>query len=194
MIKWFNVDTRDIRDKGFPDLFDILKEQNYIYKFMGMEKTLRNTDGKELFKDIKEPSDEELRAAYYSLMIEPCLDKGMLRNNEFVMNEYKKNLKQWKSTIDKIVDGEFMEPSDLTLEKKKEILKQNIQITKNELAGYEEELARLELLEDEEPKSEFLEELQKAYIEYCQKADKEYKELYNIVDIFIGQALNEFMK
>lgn len=194
MIKWFDVDARDIRDRGFPDLEDILKEQNYIYKLMGMEKTLRNADGKELFKDIQKPSDEELRAAYYSLMIEPCLDEGLFRNNEFVMNNYRKKVESWKSTIDKILDGEFREPGELPLEKKKEILKQNIQITKNELAAYEEELARLELLEKDEPKSEFLEELQKAYIEYCRKADKEYKGLYNIVDIFVGQALNDFIK
>ncbi len=194
MIKWFDVDAKDIRDKGFPDLVDILREQNKMYRLMGLEKTITNADGKKLFKDIKNPSDEELRAAYYSLLIEPYLDEGRLKNNEFVMNHYRKKVEEWKSITDKISAGEFREPSEMTIEKKKEVLKQNIQIIKSELVAHEEELKRLELSDKDEPKNEFLEKLQKDYIEYCQRSDKEYKDLYNIVDIFVGQALNEFIK
>lgn len=194
MIKWFDVYAKDIRDKGFPDLVDFLREQNSMYGLIGIEKTLTNADGKELFKDIKNPSDEELRAAYYSLMIEPCLDEGRLKNNEFVMNHYREKVAEWKPITDKILASEFREPSELTIEKKKEILKQNIQIIKSDLAAHEEELERLELLDEDEPKNEFLEKLQKDYIEYCKESDKEYKDLYNIVDIFVGQALNEFIK
>lgn len=194
MIKWFDVDAKDIRDKGFPNLEDILREQNSMYRLVGTEQVLTNADGKKLFKDIKNPSDEELRAAYYSLMIEPCLDKGRLKNNEFVMNHYREKVAEWKSITDKILAGEFREPSEMTIEKKKEALKQNIEIIKCELAAHEEELERLELSNKDEPKNEFLEKLQKDYIEYCQRSDKEYKDLYNIVDIFVGQALNEFIK
>lgn len=194
MIKWFDSDAKDIRDKGFPDLVDILREQNDMYRLSGLKQTLSNADGKKLFEDIKNPSDEELRAAYYSLMIKPCLDEGRLKNNEFVMNHYREKVAEWKSITDKILAGEFREPSELTIEKKKEVLRQNIQIIKSDLAAHEEELERLELLDEDEPKNEFLEKLQKDYIDYCQKSDKEYKDLYNIVDIFVGQALNEFIK
>ena len=194
IIKWFDVDAKDIRDRGFPDLVDILREQNIMYKLIGLEQTITNADGKELFKDIKNPSDEELRAAYYSLLIEPNIDEGRLKNNEFVLNHYREKATEWKSITDKILTGEFREPSEITIEKKKEVLKQNIQIIKSELAVHEEELERLELLDKDELKNEFLEKLRKDYIEYCQRSDKEYKDLYNIVDIFVGQALNEFIK
>jgi hypothetical protein len=194
MIKWFNVDAKDIRDKGFPDLIDILREKNSMYRLIGREIILANADGKELFKDIKNPSDEELRAAYYSLMIEPNIDEGSLKNNEFVMEHYRKRVAEWKSITDKILDGEFRETSEMTIEKKKEVLKQNIQIIKSDLSAHEEELERLELTDMDEPKNDFLEKLQKDYIEHCQKSNKENKELYNIVDVFVGQVLNEFIK
>jgi len=175
----------------------MIKAANIANNLQQSKNTLKpngNKDFNAVFKDIKNPSDEELRSAYYSLMIEPCLDEGRLKNNEFVINHYREKVAEWKSITDKILAGEFKEPSEMTIEKKKEVLKQNIQKIKSELAAHEEELERLELSNKDEPKNEFLEKLQKDYIEYCQTSDKEYKDLYNIVDIFVGQALNEFIK
>lgn len=194
MIKLFNVDAKDIRKRGFPDLVDIIREQNEMYLFLGMELDLLNAEGKRLFKDIEDPSDEELRAAYYSLMIEPSLNEATFKNNEFVMEKYREKVSEWKPIAEKILAGDFREPSELTIEKKKEVLKQNIQIAKSEITAYEKELERLEHMDTDEAKDEFLEELQNDYIDYCRTLDKEYKDLYSIVDVFVGQALNEFIK
>lgn len=194
MIKFFNVDAKDIRESGFPDLQDILEEKNKINMLLGLKQVILNEDGKKLFEDIKNPSDEELRAGYYELMIKPYLNEVECEHNKYIMNEYRNKTKKWKSIIDKILDDNFREPYELTIEEKKEVIKQNIEVAKKDIIEYQKELEMLEHVNTDKPKNEFLQKLQNDYVEYCKELDKKYKDLYNIVDVFIGQALNEFIK
>mgnify|MGYP004648625421 CR=1 FL=1 len=39
-----------------------------------------------------------------------------------------------------------------------------------------------------------LKERQADYVQYCKELDGKYKSLHKIVDVFVGQALNEFLK
>ena len=196
MLKYFDVDAKNIRHNDFPDLLDILKKQNYMYRFWGIEKKLINKETcNELFEDNIDPSDEELRVAYYSLMIEPSLNEGKFKNNEFVINHYREKVAEWKQITDKIISGEFKEPCEQSIKEKKEVLKENIQMLENQLLEHKEELKRLEQLKTDELENDLLvEDIKKNYVIHCGNLDKEYKNLYDIVDVFVGQALNEFIK
>lgn len=194
MIKWGLLDAHQIRENGFPDLKDILDYDNALYKVTGQKLSIIDKNGNRLFEDIKDPSDEELREAYYSYILGRGLDEAEYHHNAEIMEHYREYTKKWNPVEERIRQGIFAEPQEKTIKEQKDILRNNILCAEKEIEEYKKTLEKLEQQEEENPKNEFLTEIQNEYVKHCIFVDKEYKELHDIVDRFVGQALGEFLK
>lgn len=194
MIKWELVDAHQIREDGFPDLKDILDYENALYKVIGQKLSIKDREGKCLFEDIKDPSDKELREAYYSYILSCGLDEAEYCHNTEIMEYYREYTKKWNPIDERIRKGTFAEPQEKTIKEQKDILRNNIICAEKDIEEYKKILEGLEQQEEENAKNEFLAEIQNEYANHCSFVDKEYKELHDIVDRFVGQALSEFLK
>lgn len=99
---------------------------------------------------------------------------------------------KWRPINEKILEGDYFEPIEVTVEKKKEDIKTTIKRYEDEISNLKERLQELEEREDDETNA-LLKEVQNAYVKHCSKVDEKYKDLYEITDKFVGQALGEFL-
>ena len=180
---------------GFPSLKDILDYENERRKILGEKYTIRDKEGKELFVDIPEPTAEQQREAYYSFVLGQTIDEARYRNNKSCAKAMKKHKESWKPHDKQIEEGTF-EGSTVKEEYRmalKEEMKK-LQDKVNELQAELEALDGKERTPFAVETDEDLQERQSSYIDYCKGIDENESRLYNIVNRFVGQALNEFLK
>ena len=183
--------AKEIRSHKFPGLKKMLDEDNWHRKFIGEEIELIDKDGRVLFKEIEDPSEEDLREAYYEYIVRNNDSMSQFAQAEYIINYCRERDSRWKSTDEAIRNKEFAEPQEKSIEERKTILKRNIQIATKELEEYKQMLEELEQQTEEPEKSALLAEIQEEYSKHCTEVDREYPELQNIVDRFVGQALQQ---
>ena len=195
LIRWEMEGSHKMRDMGFPSLKDILDYENERRKILGEKYTIRDKEGKELFVDIPEPTAEQQREAYYSFVLGQTIDEARYRNNKSCAKAMKKHKESWKPHDKQIEEGTF-EGSTVKEEYRmalKEEMKK-LQDKVNELQAELEALDGKERTPFAVETDEDLQERQSSYIDYCKGIDENESRLYNIVNRFVGQALNEFLK
>ena len=169
MLKWELIEADLIRKQGFQDY------QSFARKFY---------------------PEAALREDYYSYKIRPTIPEESYIQNLTALNAVKAKRYDWSSVEESIKSGDFTEPSELDLDTKKTILRENIEVEKALLKSMEEELKRLENAESEEqPEDVFLNDMKMSYLHYCesQRKTETYKNMYKIIDKFAGRALQEIM-
>lgn len=188
LVKRIMCDIKDLNssDKGKEFL---TPEDNNLLFLMG----LRIVDGHDDNED-EEPSSEDKerqscsnfieRDLYYRSIIKQYLDEGKYMMAESVVDNHNQKIKNKKSIVEKIKNGQFKEPCEVDFSRKKEILEHNLKMT-------EEQLRALEKEKDALPKEaeEFLTDMKKAYVKYCETTMNEVSEIKDAVDRFVGQVL-----
>lgn len=195
LIRWEMEGAHKMRDRGFPELKEILSYENAMMKLIGKKYSLRNREDKELFVDIPNPTAEQQREAYYSFVLGQTVDEGRCQINKNVAKKMKDYRETWKPIDEKIAEGTF-EGSTLKGE-----YKRAVQEEMEKLQSRMDQLqAELDCL-DGKAKVPFafetdddLKERQSSYVNYCKEIDTKESRLYDIVDHFVGQAMNEFLK
>lgn len=180
LIRWEMEGAHKMRDRGFPELKEILGYENARMK---------------LFVDIPEPTTEQQREAYYSFVLGKTIDEGRCLINKDVAKKMKEYREAWKPIDKKISEGTF-EGSTLKGEYKRAVQEEmeklqsrinQLQAELDCLDGREKVLFSFETDDD-------LKERQSSYVNYCKEIDAKKLRLYDIVDHFVGQAMNEFLK
>lgn len=175
------------------ELKDLIARENALLRMMGVRKSICTEDGKELFKDVLNPTDEQQREGYYSFVY------GDIEPNpicEKVLTTAKEGIKKWKP-IDKQIEESIFAGQTIAeqyrwnLENEISELKNALKRKEDELEAFKNtgEVPTIHLFEDDAMLIERL----KAYVEHCHILDAD-KELYDIVDSFVGRALYAFLK
>ena len=195
LIRWEMEGAHKMRDIGFPELKEILDYENARLKMLGVKCSLRDKEGMELFVDIPKPTNEQQREAYYSFVLGKTIDEGRCMINKDVAKKMKDYREAWKPIDQKISEGTF-EGSTLKGEYKRAVQEEmeKLQSRMNQLQ------AELDCLDGKEKvpfafeTDDDLKERQSSYVTYCKEIDTKESRLYDIVDHFVGQAMNEFLK
>ncbi len=180
MIRWMLPEVKKIRDEKYKD-FRPTEDADLYSLLLGF--------------DPEDASDEMWRELYYRTEVDKFLNSTMFENNLYVVEHDHEKREQWKAITEKIKCKEFKEPGELTLEEKKRGVRANIADLEEQLRLHKEELERLET-EEEEPSEDtlsFVDEMKQDYREYCSELDKKYKRLTDIVDEFVGEAMQELL-
>lgn len=190
----------EYEDEEYSNINELLNKQNrsldlIIADMIKWELINLNNLHDEMSSERSNLSKEKLRDNYYRHFIMSQIDTAILQNNLFVMNHYKEKTNEWCNTEDQIKKGIFYEPTEKPIEELKQTLEKNILMAENEIQEYKKLLTELC---NEPGKSErenlFLQQLKLDYVKHCNMLDSKYKKIYEIVDLFVGRTLVEFMK
>lgn len=195
IIRWQMEGAHEMRDRGFPELKEILDYENSRMKLVGKEYSIRDKEGKELFVDIPEPTAEQQREGYYSFVLGRTINEGQCRINKYNAEKMKDYRETWKPIDEKIAEGTFEGNTikgeyRIAVQEEMKKLQDRMDILQAELDCLDGKEKVPFSFETEDA----LKERQKSYVAYCKQIDTKESRLYDIVDHFVGQAMNEFLK
>jgi hypothetical protein len=198
LIRWQLEGVHRMRKLDFPDIKDIIEMENRRLLFLGQEIILCNNDGEVIELDsISDMPREQQRELYINLVLGKTIDVCRVKLNRNAVNVKLQQRKKWKPIECEIKEGTF-DGATVKDEYRRylnnEILKKQkeLEMLQHQLSEYESSktVPRQFRIEDDST----LKERQDDYVEYCKLMDINYKSLYDAVDVFVGQALNEFLK
>jgi hypothetical protein len=184
LIRWELRGAHDMRERNFPELKDILGLEDDWMEMLGAE-----------YVDVPNPSAEEQREEYYSFVLGHTVAEGRCRINKNCSEKMKDFRRRWKPSDVQIREGIF--PKSTVREEYRTAIKKEMSDLQEKMNFLQRELDTLDE-KDRVPftneSDEELEKRQADYVEYCKEIDENQKRLYEIVDHFVGQAINEFLK
>lgn len=198
LIRWQLDGVHRMREYNFPDIREIIELENRRLLFLGQKIVLSDDKGNEI--DIDSISDmprEQQRQIYIALVLGNTVDVGRSRINHNAVQVKIEQRKKWRPIECEIEDGTF-DGSTVKDEYKRyleqDILKKEkeLELLRHQLSEYEKSgvVPRQHILESDDT----LTARQTDYVQYCKDMDVDYKVLHDAVDVFVGQALNEFLK
>lgn len=198
LIRWQLDGVHRMREYNFPDIREIIELENRRLLFLGQKIVLSDDKGNEI--DIDSISDmprEQQRQIYIALVLGNTVDVGRSRINHNAVQVKIEQRKKWRPIECEIEDGTF-DGSTVKDEYKRyleqDILKKEkeLELLRHQLSEYEKSgvVPRQHILESDDK----LTARQTDYVQYCKDMDVDYKVLHDAVDVFVGQALNEFLK
>lgn len=179
MIRFYLIDMKNIREEGFKE-YELPDMDDDVLRVL-------------VCGDPEDISDFMLRELYYMIEVKHSANIGLLQNNRYIIEHQRLKNNKWKDSIEKIKEGTFEEPFEKRLDERKDILRRNIESCEKELSQYKELLDKLEKQNQEDEKDPFMKEMQEEYVRYCERLEKNYSELFNIVDRFVGRAIYELL-
>ena len=195
VIRWELEGAHQMRYREFPELDDILEYENSMMKMLGQRYTITDAEGRALFVDIPNPTVEQEREGYYSFVLGKTINEVHYRMNKQCAIRMKKHYESWQPIDKQIANGTF---NGTTVKDEYKLhLQSEIQKLQDRINKLQVELDSIDDSEKVPYSFETDEELknrQTMYVEYCKETDKKEKGLYEIVNRFVGQALNEFLK
>lgn len=195
LIRWEMEGAHKMRELGFPELKEILDHENVRLKFIGEKYSICDRDGNKLFTDIPNPTTEQQREAYYSFVLGQTINEAAYQNNKYIACAMKEYRDSWQPIDEKIKLGSF--EGNTVREEYKRALREEMDTLQKRMDCLQKELDVIDGRESVPFSIETDEELlqrQNDYVKYCKEIDKKQKRLHDIVDHFVGQALNEFLK
>lgn len=195
VIRWELEGAHQMRDMEFPELDDILEYENSMMKMLGQKYTITDEEGRELFVDIPNPTVEQEREGYYSFVLGQTVNEARYRMNKQCAVSMKKHCESWQPIDKQIESGNF--GGTTVKDEYKLYLQSEIQKFQDRIKELQVELESIDDSEKVPYSFETDEELKKRqelYVVYCKETDKKEKDLHEIVNRFVGQALNEFLK
>lgn len=192
LLKEFITQALYIRAHNFQTPKESICEDYVRYKMIGLLNNKSKKALEELKKIGENPVVQDEREIYYEYFIRDDNCAAKYSYNEYMVEHQREQQAKWRPINEKILEGDYFEPIEVTVEKKKEDIKTTIKRYEDEISNLKERLQELEEREDDETNA-LLKEVQNAYVKHCSKVDEKYKDLYEITDKFVGQALGEFL-
>lgn len=198
LIEWQLDGVRRMRAHKFPDIKEIIEDENRWLKYSGRQIVLEDEQGNAIELDaISDLPKEQQRDIYINLVLGKTVNYGRAKINRNCINVKIEQKKEWKP-IEEQIEEEIFDGASVKDEYQR-YLEQEILRKKRELEIMELQLQEFKetgdvpfryRLEDDNG----LKDRQADYVQYCKELDGKYKSLHKIVDVFVGQALNEFLK
>lgn len=195
LIRWELRGAHDMRERNFPELKEILDLENNRSRILGVKYVIYDNDGRELFVDVPNPSEEEQREGYYNFVLGQTVDEKKCQINKHNSKAMKELREKWKPADIQIKEGSFSE-STVCEEYRKAIMDEMAKL-QEKMKFFQKELDNLDSKDIVPLAIESDEELKKRqtdYVEYCKEIDEKQKRLHSIVDHFVGQAIIDFLK
>lgn len=195
-IRWGLTFSQDMRDLDYPELKDLLEQENALRYILGEKVYITDAEGRRLFEDIPAPDASQQRMGYYEFVMKDAIDLLQANMNRRALDTIKTKREQWKPIDKEIEDGDFVDQT--ANDQYRWDLVQEINDLRQQLATKERVLQRFLEVREEPPHlafepDEMVTERLSDYVNHCKRLDNEGKQLYEIVDHFVGQALLEFL-
>lgn len=198
LIRWQLDGVHNMREYHFPDIKEIIELENQRLLFLGQKIVLSDEKGNEIdIDDISDMPREQQRQIYIDLVLGNTVDVGRSRINHRAVQVKIEQRKKWKPIECEIEERTFN--GSTVKDEYKHYLEQDILKKEKELNFLRHQLSEYEKSgvvpsQHKIENDDMLAVRHTDYVQYCKDMDVDYKALYEAVDVFVGQALNEFLK
>lgn len=178
MIRWYLPRAVEVRNNKFQEY---VFEDNEMMRFLACG-------------NPNEASTFGRRELYYRLEVNYSANRGVLKNNQYILEQTKIKNAEWKDIATRIEDGNYCEPQEMSVAERIEAIESNILYYEKQLEGCKEILQKLKEKEFEDEKNELLDKVQQGYVKHYKEIEGNYPELEYVVDKFVGRAIYELLK
>ena len=194
LVKFFLEDgnVSYIKEHGFQTTEQSIFEDFTWYKMIGLLNEKAEQAAIQLHQLGDNLSVEDERKIYYDYFIRDDDCAASYEYNKQIMEHQREAQKKWTPIDKRISVEDYVEPIKVNVKDTKKYIKNEIASHENAIMELKKKLQELESITDEEENS-LAKEIQDSYVDYCREVDGGYKELREITDKFVGQALFEFL-
>lgn len=174
----------DIRKEKFQSAIDRIDVCHAAHRFMG-DPDVKGAEAIAKILDLGScPGEDEEREIYRDYFVKDDICTAMFTKNNYLISHVRKKQAEW-GPMEKVIDPDNKKSEEELVSK----IEEQIDTYERKIQDLKQmQQALLSMTSSE--KSTLL----SGYLEHCKSIDKEYKHLQEVTDLYIGQALYEFLK
>lgn len=198
LVRWGLISSERLRENDFPGFDEIVDEYLMTTLLSGSIPVFVTADGNQIpISDVDSLNSlpvEEQREVYLRLVMGNAIDYGHVKINMESLKKKTLQRSRWKPIDEQINDGTF--DGDNIVGEYHRALRIEIEKTEKHLEQLKHELETVKSVEAVRGRFEndrVLRQRQDEYVKHCKYIDEHFKDLFETVDGFVGQALIDFL-